>query len=93
MTTGTLNITLNHAYTIDNQVNGELDSQLENSQSTNATGYYYVNLFINEYFIGKGLTSYLEDYRGFYFYKDFDLMMEKELIPDWYLVYEAPLWE
>lgn len=85
--TGTSSITLNDSYRVSDTITGTASIQFQNSQSTDVTSFYYVNGYINEYLVGKGLTSTLQDYRGYYFEKSFDLMMEKDLIPDWYLIY------
>ncbi len=85
---GTLSKTLNNAFTILS-IEGNLDVTLQDSQSTNLSGFYYVNWYINEYFMGKGLSSESQDYRGYYFQKNFQVMYEKEVIPDWILIYEG----
>jgi len=90
--TGNLNKKLRDAYAIlPMEANSNIT--LQDSQSTNLSGYYYVNWYINEYFIGKGLTSVSQDYRGYNFTKSFQVMYEKEIIPDWYLEYQGNQWE
>lgn len=48
---------------------------------------YSANLYINDYLVGKGLTSVSHDNRYYYYTEGTELTDALALMPNWYFVY------
>lgn len=90
---GALNVTLNNSYSVQGN-NGILNLELEDALLVSSgSGYYYCNKNMEEYLFGKNIFSNSQDYRGYYFTTNGDLMNAVDIMPNWYLILKVDLWK